>query len=264
MDRRGWMLKEKMKGNCSMSIAGIDSSGGAGITADCRTFNAHNIYATCVVTAITAQNPYEVTNIQETDIDVIADQIDAILDVYPIEYIKTGMLYSKDIVKLVSDKIKEYQLKAVVDPVMISESGKNLTRSNFATYINKYLIKNSYLITPNIHEAEQLSNIQIYDEDTAKEVALKLSKYTNVVITGGHMKGNDILVEGDNLHIIGGNLIDSDNTHGTGCTYSSAVTSNLIKGYDIHDSCLKANEFIQKAIKNGFNKTPYQFFNLKE
>ena len=139
------MLKEMMNSGCSMSIAGLDPSGGAGILADSKTFHAHSIYATCVVTAITAQNPYEVTNIQKIDLDVIGDQIDAILDVYPIKYIKTGMLYSEDIVKLVSSKIKEYQLKAVVDPVMISESGKNLTEDNFASFINKHLLKNQQL-----------------------------------------------------------------------------------------------------------------------
>lgn len=254
------MLKEMMNNGCSMSIAGLDPSGGAGILADCKTFHAHSIYATCVVTAITAQNPYEVSNIQKIDVEVIADQIDSILDVYPIEYIKTGMLYSEDIVKLVSDKIKQYQLKAVVDPVMISESGKNLTEDNFASFINRHLLKNSFLITPNIHEAEQLSNMKIDNQDSMIEASLKLSKYTNVVITGGHLEGNDILVEGDNLHIIGGNMIKSDNTHGTGCTYSSAVTANLIKGNNIHDSCIKSNRFIQEAIKKGFNKTPYQFY----
>ena len=256
------MLKEMMNKGCSMSIAGLDPSGGAGIIADCKTFHAHNVYATCVVCAITAQNPFNVTNIQQIDLDVIGDEIDAIMDVYPIEYIKTGMLYSRDIVKLVSSKIREYQLKAVVDPVMMSESGKNLTKDNFASCLNKYLIKNSFLITPNIHEAEQLSKITINDEEDMKEVALKLSKDTNVVITGGHLKGNDMLVEEDNLHIIDGKLIDSDNTHGTGCTYSSAITSNLIKGESILNACIKSNKFIQKSIKGGFNKTPYQFHDL--
>lgn len=250
-----------MNENCSMSIAGLDASGGAGILADCKTFHSYGIYATCVVTAITAQNPFEVNNIQEVDIKVIEDEIDTILDVYPIKYIKTGMLYSKDIVKLVASKIKEYQLKAVVDPVMISESGKNLTQNNFADYLNKYLVKKSYIITPNIHEAEELSGIKINNEEDMKDVAYKLSYDNNVIITGGHLKGNDILCFDDKIHTIEGQLIDTDNTHGTGCTFSTALTSNLIRGYDILQSCVNSNRYIQDAIKNGYNKTPNQFFN---
>lgn len=254
------MLKELDNNDCSMTIAGLDPSGGAGIIADCKTFHAHNVYSTCVITAITAQNPFEVRNIKQLDVSLISDEIDTVLDVYPIEYIKTGMLYSKDVVKLVSKKIDEYQLKAVVDPVMISESGKNLTTDKFAYYINKYLVKKSYIITPNIHEAEQLSNIKIENEEDMIYVANKLSYNNSVVITGGHLNGNDILFENDNIYKIEGKLINSDNTHGTGCSYSSAITSNLIKGENIKNACIKSNSFIQKAITYGFNKTPYQFF----
>jgi hydroxymethylpyrimidine/phosphomethylpyrimidine kinase len=260
MARRDLMLKELMNEGCSMSIAGVDPSGGAGIIADIKTFHAHSIYATGVVTAITAQNPFEVNAIQKIDVYVIASQIDTVLDIYPIEYIKTGMLYDRSIVRMVSDKIREYQLKAVVDPVMISESGKNLTMDDFAMYMNRYLVKKSFLITPNIHEAEQLSNMKIEDEEDMIKVAEKLRYDNNVVITGGHLNGNDILVEDGNVHIIKGNLIDSYNTHGTGCTYSSAITSNLIKQETLKDSCIKANKFIQEAIRHGFNKAPYQFY----
>ncbi len=254
------MLEEKMKSNCSMSIAGLDPSGGAGILADCKTFHAHDIYATCVVTCITAQNPFGVKNIQEIDLKVIEDEIDKILDVYPITYFKTGMLYSEDIVKLVSKKIKEYNLKAIVDPVMISESGSDLTANNYCESIKKFLIKKSYLITPNIHEAEQLSNRKIKTEEDMKEVAKLLSYDNNVVITGGHLKGNDILYDNDKIYVIEGNYIKSNNTHGTGCTHSSAITCNLIKGENLYNSCKKSNEFLQNAIKNGYNYTPNQFY----
>ncbi len=254
------MLEEKMKSNCSLSIAGLDPSGGAGILADCKTFHAHGIYATCVVTCITAQNPFGVINIQEIDLKVIEDEIDQILDVYPIKYIKTGMLYSEDIIKLVSRKISEYDISAVVDPVMISESGSELAKDEYPEYIKKYLLKKSYLITPNIHEAEKLSGKSITNEEDMKEVAEYLSYDNNVVITGGHLKGNDILCFEDKIYEIKGNMIPSNNTHGTGCTYSSAVTSNLIKGENIVESCQKSNQFIQKAIKNGYNYAPNQFY----
>lgn len=254
------MLKEKMKNNCSLSIAGLDPSGGAGIIADCKTFHAHGIYANCVVTCVTAQNPFGVINIQEIDLKVINDEIDQILEVYPITYIKTGMLYSEEIVRLVSRKISEYDLLAVVDPVMISESGSDLTKDDFPKYINKYLLKKSYLITPNIHEAERLSGKKINDEEDMKNVAEYLSYDNNVIITGGHLNGNDVLFVDDEIHIIEGNMITSNNTHGTGCTYSSAITSNLVKGETLYNSCKKSNKFIQQAIKNGYNYTPNQFF----
>jgi hydroxymethylpyrimidine/phosphomethylpyrimidine kinase len=257
------MLKEKIKENCSLSIAGLDPSGGAGIIADCKTFHAHNIYATCVVTCITAQNPFSVSNIQEIDLKVIEDEIDQILDVYPIKYMKTGMLYSENIIKLVSKKIDEYNLKAVVDPVMISESGNDLTGDNYTKVLLKYLLKKSYIITPNIHEAEKLSGKEIHNEEDMKNVAEYLSKDNNVVITGGHLKGNDILYYDNEIYVIKGNLIESKNTHGTGCTYSAAITSNLIKGENIINSCTNSNKFIQKAIKNGYNYTPNQFYKIK-
>lgn len=255
------MCIEKMNSKCSMSIAGLDPSGGAGILADCKTFHAHGIYATCVVTAITAQNPFSVSGIGKVDVNLIEEEINQILDVYPIEYVKTGMLYSGDIVRVVSKKIKEYQLKAVVDPVMISESGKNLINESYVDCMKKYLLKNSYIITPNIHEAEKLSNIQIASQEDMICVAEKLSKPNSVVVTGGHMQGNDILFTDDKIFEIEGKLIDTNNTHGTGCTYSSAVTSQLIKGYNLYESCKKSNEFIQNSIKHGFNNTPYQFWN---
>ena len=257
------MLEEKMRSNCSLSIAGLDPSGGAGILADCKTFHAHGVYANCVVTCVTAQNPFGVINIQELDLKVINDEIDQILDVYPITFFKTGMLYSEEIVRLVSRKITEYGLLAVVDPVMISESGSDLTKDDFPDYINKYLLKKSYLITPNIHEAERLSGKKINDEEDMKEVAEYLSYENNVIITGGHLNGNDILCVDDEIHLIGGNMIPSKNTHGTGCTYSSAITSNLVKGETLINSCKKSNKFIQNAIKNGYNYTPNQFYNQK-
>ena len=257
------MLKEMLNSNCCLSIAGLDPSGGAGILADCKTFNAYGLYACCVITAVTAQNPFEVTNIEALDVGLIADEIDTVFDVYPLEYIKTGMLYNKDIVRLVSRKIKEYQVKAVVDPVMVSESGNNLTMDNFSIFLNKYLLKNSYIITPNIHEAEELSGKKISNQEDMIEVAEKLSFSNNVVVTGGHFNGNDVLCYDDEIHIIEGNLIPSDNTHGTGCTYSSSIASSLVKGDDLKTACINSKEFITYAIKSGYNKTPNQFFKIK-
>lgn len=244
---------------CSMTIAGLDPSGGAGLLADLKTFHAHNIYATCVCSILTAQNPFKVTNIKKVDTSFIADEIDTIMQVYPIEYIKTGVLYSNEIIKTVNQKVSEYNLKVIVDPVMISESGCDLSGNNFADNLKENLLKNTYLTTPNIHEAEQLTGIRINCEDDMIKAALKLNKYTNCVITGGHLHGNDILCQDGEITKIKGHIIESDNTHGTGCNYSAAITSNLIHGKSLYNSCEDANKYIQKTIKNGFYNTPYQF-----
>lgn len=254
---------KKIENNCSMSIAGLDPSGGAGLLADCKTFHAHGIYATCVITAITVQNPFNVKQIQEVDTNLISEQIEEILDVYPIEFIKTGMLFSSSIIKTVSKVIKSHQLKAVVYSVMIAESGKNLSKNDYVVSLKKDLIPNSYIITPNVYEATQISDKSINSEEDMINVADLISKKTNVVITGGHMNGNDILKVNDDIYKIEGHLIDSDNTHGTGCTYSSAITSRLIQEYNLLESCKLSNEFIRNSIKDGYNKTPNQFWMLK-
>ena len=243
----------------AMSIAGLDPSGGAGILADAKSFHAHGVYATCVVTTLTSQNPFCVNDVKKVDPGFIEDQIDTIMDVYNIKYVKTGLLYNKEIVKLIQRKIKEYNLLAVVDPVMISESGSNLVGESFACSIKKYLLKYAYIITPNIYEAEQLSGITIENQQDMITVAETLSKNCSCVITGGHMHGNDTLSTDGEIFTIKGKMIDSKNTHGTGCNYSSALTSRLIQGHSIKKSCILANKFIQTSIRNGFFNTPYQF-----
>ncbi|MCD7781256.1 MAG: bifunctional hydroxymethylpyrimidine kinase/phosphomethylpyrimidine kinase [Methanosphaera sp.] len=251
--------------NVSMTIAGLDPSGGAGLLADCKTFNAHNIYATSVATTITAQNPFNITDVVSLDTRIIEEQIDAIMDVYPIKYMKTGVLYTSSIVKLVAQKIKEYQLRAVVDPVMIAESGANLTDDSYVNSLKRYLLKQAYVITPNIFEAEKISNKTITTEEDMISVADHISKYTNVVITGGHMNGNDILVYDDKLEkIVTGSLIDSKNTHGTGCNYSASLTSNLVLGNNMVDSCRLSNEYIRKSIQEGFYNTPSPFWKKED
>lgn len=246
---------------CSMSVAGLDPSGGAGILADLKSFHAHGIYATCVTTTLTSQNPFNVSMVQKVDVSYIEDAIDRIMDVYPVEYMKTGVLYSEDIIKAVAGKIREYNLKAVVDPVMISESGCTLAGDCFASCLNKYLLKDAYLTTPNVYEAEEIIGHKIDTQDDMIDAALKLNKKCNCIITGGHMHGNDVVCHDGEISLIEGKIIKSDNTHGTGCNYSATLTSRLIQGYDIVDACKLSNEYIQDAIRNGFYNTPYQFSN---
>ncbi|WP_296798009.1 bifunctional hydroxymethylpyrimidine kinase/phosphomethylpyrimidine kinase [uncultured Methanobrevibacter sp.] len=232
-----------------MSIAGVDPSAGAGVFADLKTFQAHGVYGCGVVTALTAQNPHKVFSLSPVDGDYIAEQIDAVLDAYNITYIKTGMLYSPEIIKLVSKKITEYDLKAVVDPVMVATSGGDLTKSDLADALNKYLLPKSILTTPNIEEAEKLTDLKINTQEDAIKATEKIP--CNSLITGGHLDGiNTMRINGE-ITIEKQELIESDNLHGTGCNLSSAIVANLENGNDLVNSCLKSFDYVYKAIENG-------------
>lgn len=242
-----------------MSIAGYDPSGGAGVLNDVKTFTALGLYGTAVITVLTAQNIYKVDNIYPITPEFIEKEIDLILEQENIEYIKTGMLYSKEIVKSVAKKVLQYELKVVVDPVMVAGSGAILSSKDFTDSLRKYLLPSAVITTPNIYEAEVLSGIKIEDEDDAKEAALKIGKMCNVVITGGHLEGNDLLYEG-NIKVIEGELIESANTHGSGCTFSAAITAYLVKNYTMEEAVRKAGEFVKESIKQGYKGTLNQFW----
>ena len=232
-----------------MSIAGVDPSAGAGVFADLKTFQAHGVYGCGVVTALTAQNPHKVFSLSPVDKGYVAEQIDAVLDAYEITYIKTGMLYSPEIIKLVSKKITEYDLKAVVDPVMVATSGGDLTKSDLADALNRYLLPKSILTTPNIEEAEKLTNLKINTKEDAIKAAEKIP--CNSLITGGHLDGiNTMRINGE-ITIEKQELIESDNLHGTGCNLSSAIVANLENGNDLVNSCLKSFDYVYEAIENG-------------
>ena len=195
-----------------MSIAGVDPSAGAGVFADLKTFQAHGVYGCGVITALTAQNPYKVFSIKPIDTYYVEEQIDAVLDAYDITYIKTGMLYSPEIIKLIGEKITEYELKAVIDPVMVATSGGDLTKSDLADALNKYLLPKSILTTPNIEEAEKLTNLKINSKEDAIKATEKIP--CNSLITGGHLDGiNTINIDGE-ITIEKQKLLESDNSYG--------------------------------------------------
>nr|WP_295159620.1 bifunctional hydroxymethylpyrimidine kinase/phosphomethylpyrimidine kinase [uncultured Methanobrevibacter sp.] len=232
-----------------MSIAGVDPSGGAGVFADLKTFQAIGVYGTGVVTALTAQNPYKFFSTQPVSPEYISEQIDSVMDSYEVEFIKTGMLYSPEIIKLVAEKIREYDLKAVVDPVMVATSGGDLTKEDIADAFNKYLLPESILTTPNLSEAEKLTGLKI----NTKEDAIKASEkiVCNSLITGGHLDGiNTINIDGD-ITIKKQELIETDNLHGTGCNLSAAITAYRAKNNALHTSIMKALDYVYEGIKNG-------------
>ena len=232
-----------------MSIAGVDPSGGAGVLTDIKAFQAIGVYGCGIVTALTAQNPYKFFSTMPVPEEFIEEQIDSVMDSYDVEFIKTGMLYSPEIIKLVSKKIREYDLKAVVDPVMVATSGGDLTREDIAKAFNKYLLPLSVLTTPNVSEAEKLADFKI----NTKEDAIEASKMIkcNSIITGGHLDGiNTINIDGE-ISIVKQELIETDNLHGTGCNLSAAITAFLAKNNDLHTSIIKALDYVYEGIKNG-------------
>ena len=243
----------------AMSIAGFDSSGGAGVLNDIKTFSAFGVYGTAVITALTAQNINKVDEIQPVDPQFIEKQIDAVLKQEKIEFAKTGMLYSDKIIKTVAKKVVEHELKVVVDPVIAAGSGRFLSQKNFAKSLKKYLLPVAELTTPNIHEAQEISGVKIESTEDSIEAALKIGEICNVVVTGGHLEGTDVLFDGS-IKVIKGELVESNNTHGTGCTYSSAITASLIKGDNIETAVKKAGKFVKESIKRGSKGTPNQLW----
>lgn len=234
-----------------MSIAGVDPSGGAGIFADIKTFQALGVYGTGIVTALTAQNPQKMYSLKAIETSYVEEQIDAILDTYNVEYIKTGMLYSTDIIKSVSKKIREYNLKAVVDPVMVATSGGELAKNDLSQNLLKYLLPKAILTTPNVSEAEKLTNIKITNEEETKKACEKLGKTCNNIITGGHLNGiNTINIDGS-TSIFKQKLLKTDNLHGSGCNFSAAIVSYLSQKNDLKTSILKASDYTYESIKNG-------------
>ncbi len=243
----------------AMSIAGFDPSGGAGILNDIKTFSAFGVYGTAVITALTAQNINKVEGIQPVDPHFIEKQIDTVLKQEQIKFAKTGMLYSDKIIKTVAKKVVEHDLKVVVDPVMIAGTGGFLSQKDIARSFKKYILPVAELTTPNIHEAQEISGVKIESTEDSIEAALKIGEICNVVVTGGHLEGNDVLFDGS-IKVIEGELVESDNTHGSGCTYSSAIVASLVKGDTIETAVKKAGKFVKKSIKHGNKGTLNQLW----
>lgn len=246
----------------AMTIAGFDPSGGAGILNDIKTFHALGIYGTAVITALTAQNPSRVEAIEPVSTNFIEKQMDTVLEDYSIKYAKTGMLYSTENVKVVSEKVVFHELNIVVDPVMVAGSGGSLSIEGYAESLKKYLLPQAMLVTPNIMEAEQLSGIKIHNKDDAVKAAIKIGKICNVVVTGGHLNGSNVFFDGS-VKVIEGKLVESKNIHGTGCTYSAAVTAGLVKGFGMLESIEMAVEFVKESVVNGDWGTLNQFNKFK-
>ena len=243
----------------ALTIAGSDSSGGAGIQADIKTMTANGVYAMSAITALTAQNTTGVTSIMEATPQFLAEELDCIFtDIYP-DAIKTGMVASTDLIEVIADKLTAYEAKnIVVDPVMVATSGARLISEDAISTLKSKLLPLAKVITPNIPEAEVLSEMQIKSEADMEKAAKIICDRLgcSVLLKGGHQlnDANDLLWQKDEQATwFMGKRIDNPNTHGTGCTLSSAIASNLAKGYDLKTSVKYAKNYISGALAAGLN-----------
>ncbi len=250
----GLDIMESQKLKVVLTIAGSDSSGGAGIQADIKTMQANGVYAMSAVTALTAQNTTGVTGIMEVTPEFLGKQLDAVMtDIRP-DAVKIGMVSSGKLIKVIAEKLKEYQIeKIVVDPVMIATSGSRLISENAIATLQTYLLPIATVITPNIPEAEVLAGMEIAFEKDMIEAAKKINEtyHCAVLCKGGHSlnDANDLLYENQNATWFHGKRINNPNTHGTGCTLSSAIASNLAKGYSLEQSIGRAKAYISGALE---------------
>ena len=235
-------------------IAGSDSSGGAGIQADIKTVTALGSYAMTAVTAVTAQNTKGVKNITSIPAKYVQKQIMMILDDIGADAVKIGMLHNIDIIKCVYHVLKKYKLKnVVIDPVMVAKSGTRLISNNSTIYLKKMLFPLSSIVTPNIPEAEVLTGYSILNKEDMIRAAKKILNMgpENVLLKGGHLKNKmifDILVTKKKIKIFSKRKIKTKNTHGTGCTLSSAIATCLSQKRNIFTSCKISLNYVDKAI----------------
>lgn len=245
--------------NTALTIAGSDSSGGAGIQADLKTMLANHVYGMSAITALTAQNTTGVTDIMEVTPEFLAEQLDSIFtDIRP-DAVKTGMVSSSQLIEIIADKLREYEaVNIVVDPVMVATSGAKLICDDAMETLKKKLLTLATVITPNIPEGEVLAGMKITSKEDMVTAAEKISNTygCSVLLKGGHSlnDANDLLVEpGKEPVWFKGRRIANTNTHGTGCTLSSAIASNLAKGKSLEEAVKGAKNYISGALAAGLD-----------
>ena len=237
----------------ALTIAGSDSGGGAGIQADIKTMLANGVFATSAITALTAQNTTGVTAIMNVTGDFLGAELDAVFtDIFP-DAVKIGMVSDQELIRVIADRLKRYDAKnIVVDPVMVATSGAKLISDDAIDVLKECLFPLADILTPNIPEAEVITGLSIRTPKDMEEAADIIGKKYNcaVLCKGGHNvnDANDLLYSKDQSLWIEGKRINNPNTHGTGCTLSSAIASNLAKGYDLEEAVRLAKDYISGAL----------------
>ena len=243
-----------------MTIGGSDCSGGAGIQADIKTFSALGVHGTSVLTAITAQNSEGVQAIQEVPVKIVEQQLESIMSDIAVDYAKTGMLYSAEIIAVAATQLKRYNVPFVLDPVMNAGAGGILLEDNALNTLIELLLPICTVVTPNVPEASRISGLEIRDIEDAKLAALKINDMgaTAVIIKGGHLeheiaagKATDLIYDGEFEHISTSMIKQGKIVHGAGCTFSAALAAELAKGTTLHDAATSAKKFVYNAIIGG-------------
>ncbi|MEL6772521.1 MAG: bifunctional hydroxymethylpyrimidine kinase/phosphomethylpyrimidine kinase [Bacteroidota bacterium] len=244
----------------ALTIAGSDSGGGAGLQADLKAMHAHGVFGMSVVTAITAQNSQAVTAALDLPADLVQAQIDAVAGDFQVHAVKTGMLSSRVLIDAVADGIERHGLgPVVVDPVMISKSGFALLKPDAVEAVKARMLPLARLATPNIHEAEALTGqaIGTLDEAQAAAAAIHAMGPRAVLVKGGHLDGEadavDVLYDGTTFAFLRSPRIDTPNTHGTGCTYASAIAAGLARGFDLATAVGRAKAYLTEAIRQALS-----------
>jgi hydroxymethylpyrimidine/phosphomethylpyrimidine kinase len=237
----------------ALTIAGSDPSGGAGIQADLKTFHQFGVYGEAVITLLTVQNTQTVSRVECMAADLVVQQIEAVLEDIPPQAAKLGALGNVEIVEAVASLARTFTFPLVVDPVMISKHGAPLMAEEAKQAMLDHILPVAYLLTPNLPEAAALTGEQVTTRDDMKRAAERLHSLgaRNVLIEGGHLSGaaDDLLFAGGQFYEFSAQRIDTAHTHGTGCTYSAAITAGLAKGESIAEAVRKAKEFITRAIR---------------
>jgi hydroxymethylpyrimidine/phosphomethylpyrimidine kinase len=239
-----------------LTIAGSDSGGGAGIQADIKAMSANGVFAMSAITAVTAQNTEEVAGVFELPLSIIAAQIDAVFDDFDVAAVKTGMLSSRDIVELVAKRLKSQQVaNLVVDPVMISKTGHALLKDDAIDAMKSQLFPLATVVTPNVHEAQRLSGVDIQTLADARRAAKVIHGFgsKHVLIKGGHLlteRGTDLLYDGRFFNVLKGEFIETQHTHGTGCTFASALAAHLARERPVLDAVQAAKAYVTEAIRH--------------
>ncbi len=238
-----------------LSIAGSDCSGGAGIQADLKTFSAHGVFGMSAIVSVVAENTSRVIDIEDVTPDMIQKQIDAVFEDIEVDAVKIGMLSGVESMLAVAEKLREWKPKnVVVDPVMYAKNGCALMAPDSIDTLIEVIVPLSDVLTPNIPEAEKIANIEIAtiaDMEAAAKIIHRMG-CAHVLIKGGHAEGDavDVLFDGKEFHYYAAKRIETKNTHGTGCTYSSAIASNLALGYPINQSVERGKQYVTTAIRH--------------
>ncbi len=238
----------------ALTIAGSDPTGGAGLQIDLKTFKAMGVYGLGIPAVLTAQNTEGVFDIYELPTAFLKKQLDTLLsDILP-DAIKTGMIYSSEVIDVIVGKVREYSLRnLVVDPVTVSSSGTSLIKDGVLEVMKAQLFPIARVITPNIYEASVLTGIDIRSKADMKEAAIRILEYgaDSVIITGGHLedRATDLLFDGEEFITLDEEILDGK-YHGTGCVFSAVITASLCLGYDVKEAFVKAKEFVYNAMRS--------------